>query len=356
MQVLKEFVEVKIADHTASSFLWLILLYIVFCALASPKAAKRKLFCAKRRQESRATCAIIAVVMAMTTVVYADILFILNAYITDLLLLLCGRLCREQSARGRRAVASLLGGGAAFLIFVPNLPRSVLVLSRLPVAAVLVFAAWGFVGRGRFLRLYGGFFLVSFVFAGLMGALWHTLHPKRMLYYGAIVYFGIDARALVVLTAVCYALLWVAQKLLERRRDRGTLFDLTVSLGEREIHCRAFLDTGNDLFEPFSGDPVVVLHRSFAEPLGVPQAPDAPQAAAFKWRMIPCRTATGEGALFGFRPDKLTIRGKACGLETDRVYVAVTEHPIKNGEFGALLHPALLQTPAKGRDLHETIA
>ena len=292
----------------------------------------------------------------MTTVVYADILFIINAYITDLLLLLCGRLCREQSTRGRRTVSSLLGGGAAFLIFVPNLPRSVLALSRLPVAAVLVLAAWGFVGRGRFVRLFCGFFLVNFLFAGLMGALWHTVHPKRMLYYGAIVYFGIDARALIVLTAVCYALLWGAGKLLERRRDNGTLFDLTVSLGERETHCRAFLDTGNDLCEPFSGDPVVLLHFSFAEPLGVPQTPDAPTAVSLKWRMIPCRTATGEGALFGFRPDRVTIRGKACRVETQRVFVAVTEHPIKNGEFGALLHPALLQTPEKGRKQHETIA
>lgn len=298
----------------------------------------------------------------MTTVVYADILFIINAYITDLLLLLCGRLCREQSTRGRRALSSLLGGGAAFLIFVPNLPRSVLVLSRLPVAAVLVTAAWGFVGRGRFLRLFCGFFLVSFVFAGLMGALWHTLHPKRMLYYGAIVYFGIDTRALVVLTAVCYALLWGAGKLLEHRRNRGTLFDLTVVLGERKVQCRAFLDTGNDLCEPFSGDPVVVLHRSFAERLGVPQEPDAAQAAAIKWRMIPCQTANGAGALWGFRPDRVTICGAAGVFAPDRVFVAVTEHPIKNGDFGALLPPTLTEAPMeaenepkqRGREARET--
>ena len=301
-------------------------------------------------------------VMVMTTVVYADILFILNAYITDLLLLLCGRLCREQSARGRRAVSSLLGGGAAFLIFVPNLPRSVLVLSRLPVAAVLVLAAWGFVGRGRFLRLFAGFFLVSFVFAGLMGALWHTLHPKRMLYYGAIVYFGIDTRALVVLTAVCYALLWGAQRLMERRRDSASVYELTVALGERTIRCRAFLDTGNDLREPFSGDPVILLHQSYAGQLGVPAVPDAGQAAALTWRMIPCRTMNADGTLFGFRPAKVRVRSAAGIRETDRVFVAVTAHTIKNNEFGALLHPALLQLPPddplhaeqQGRKTHET--
>ena len=288
--------------------------------------------------------------MAMTTVVYADILFIINAYITDLLLLLCEKLCREKSKRGRRAAASLLGGGAAFLIFVPNLPRAVLVLSRLPVAVLLLAAAYGFVSRGRFLRLFGGFFLVNFVFAGLMGALWHTLHPKRMLYYGAIVYFGIDTRALVVLTAVCYALLWCAEKLLESRRERETVFALTVSLAGREISCRAFLDTGNDLREPFSGDPVLVLHSSYADQLGVPKTPDAARAAAIAWRMIPCRTAFADGALPGFRPAGVTLRGINGVIETDRVFVAVTDRPIKNNDFGALLQPALLRLPASGRN------
>lgn len=279
----------------------------------------------------------------MTTVVYGDILFILNAYVTDLLLLLCGALCREKSRRGRRAASALLGGLYAFVIFVPRLPRWALLLSRLPAAAALVFVSFGFAAPRRFLRLFAGFFLVNFVFAGLMGALWHTLHPARMLYYGTVVYFAIDTGTLVVLTAVCYALLWGADRLLQTRRAHGCLFDLTVTLGENSISCRAFLDTGNDLREPFSGLPVLLLQQSFAGPLGVPEEPDGAQSAALRMRLIPCDSQGGKALLSAFRPTKVTLRSARGKRETDACYVALTARKIKNGACGALLHPALLE-------------
>ena len=284
-------------------------------------------------------------VMKMTTVVYGDILFILNAYVTDLLLLLCGLLCHEPGRRGRRALAALLGGAYAFVIFVPRLPRWALMLSRLPAAAVLVLAAFGFAGRGRFLRLYAGFFLVNFVFAGLMGALWHTLHPARMLYYGTVVYFAVDTGALVVLTAVCYALLWGADRLLQTRRARGSIYEIRLRLDEKEVRCRALLDTGNLLCEPFSGLPVVLLHRSFAPALGVAETPDAARCAALRWRLIPCESPGGSALLPAFRPTGLTVLSARGKRVTDRCYVALTGQPLQGGACGALLPPALLELP-----------
>lgn len=283
----------------------------------------------------------------MTTVVYGDILFILNAYVTDLLLLLCDALCHEKSRRGNRAAASLLGGLYAFVILIPHLPRTALVLSRLPMAAMLLFVTYGRVSRGRFFRLYVGFFLCNFVFAGLMGALYYTLHPRRMLYYGTVVYVSIDARTLVVLTAVCYAILWSADRLLSLRHARGCTYELTVSLGAKNVRCRAFLDTGNCLREPFSGDPVVLLSGAYAQTFGVPQEPDADQSAAICYRLIPCKTANGAGVLQAFRPTGLTVRAAEGTREIRDVFVALTDLPIKDGDFGALLPLALLEVPVK---------
>ena len=281
----------------------------------------------------------------MTTVVYGDILFILNAYVTDLLLLLCAPLCREKSSRPRRALASVLGGLYAFVLFVPRLPRWALLLSRVPAAAGLVLCAFGFGGRRRFLRLLAGFFLINFVFAGLMAALWHTLHPARLLVFGTVIYAAIDAGTLVGLTAACYALLWGAERLLRTRRAQGCLFDLTVTLGEKSVRCRAFLDTGNDLREPFSGLPVVLLHRSFAAKLGVPDTPDAMQSAALRFRLIPCRSQGGSVLLPAFCPTRLTVRSPRGTGETADCYVAVTGQPLGHGAFGALLPPALTELP-----------
>ena len=343
VQNLAKPLNIKVLGQNDHPFLFLTFIIQLPAAACKTFFTIRFFFCAKSRQAAPTVRGIIVTVMVMTTVVYGDILFILNAYVTNLLLLLCGTLCREKSRRGRRAAASLLGGLYAFVIFLPRLPRWALMLSRLPAAAVLVHAAFGFGSPKRFLRLFAGFFLVNFVFAGLMGALWHTLHPAQMLYYGTVVYFAIDTGALVALTAVCYALLWGADRVLQSRRAHGCLYDLIVTLGEKSVCCRAFLDTGNDLREPFSGLPVVLLHCSCALQLGVPETPDADRSAALRMRMVPCQTQSGSVLLPAFRPTKLILRSAQGKRETDACYVAVTTRKIKNGEFGALLHPALAE-------------
>ena len=179
----------------------------------------------------------------------------------------------------------------------------------------------------------------------LTGALYYTLHPARMLYYGAILYVSIDTGTLVLLTAVCYAVLWGAERLLSLRHARGCTYELTVFLDENSVSCRAFLDTGNTLREPFSGDPVVLLSGAYAAKLGVPSVPDAAQSAALTFRLIPCRSAAGQGVLAAFRPTKLTVRAADGIRETADVFVALTDSPIKDGDFGALLPLSLVETP-----------
>ncbi len=280
----------------------------------------------------------------MRVVVYADILFVLNAYLTYALLLVTDLLCRAKGSRLRRALAALLGGAYAFVIFVPKLPGFVLALSRLAAAAVFLLAAYGKSGLKRFLLLYGGFFAVNFVFAGLMFALWHTLRPKSLLCFGSVVYFNIDTLLLVTLTAVCYAVFYGIHRLLEARPPRRSLFRLTVTLGGKSARCTAFLDSGNRLQEPFSGLPAIVVEKRVLAPLlGEADLSDAETAARLHLRQIPCRVLTGEGTLPGFRPDEIVIRSAQEALRTGDVYVAISETPLCGGDYGALLHPNLME-------------
>ena len=280
----------------------------------------------------------------MRAVVYADILFVLNAYVTYALLLVTELLCRIKGTRLRRTLSALLGGAYAFVIFAPNLPKPVLALSRLAAAAVLVLIAFGKGSRKRFLLLVGGFFAVSFVFAGLMYALWHAFRPRSMLCFGSVVYFDIDALTLVVLTAVCYAVFYLVHLLLRARPPRQSLFRLTVKLSGDSVNCSAFLDSGNHLTEPFSGLPVIVVQRKVLAPLlGDADLENPETAAKLRLRRIPCRSLTGEAVLPGFRPEEIVIRSADGEVRTGEVYVAVSKEAICGGDFGALLHPNLME-------------
>ena len=280
----------------------------------------------------------------MRVVVYADILFVLNAYVTYALLLVTDLLCRAHGSRLRRTLASVLGGVYAFVILFPTLPKAVLLLSRLAAAAVFVLVAYGKGSRKRFLLLLGAFFGVSFIFAGLMFALWHTMRPASMVCFGSVVYFNIDALLLVVLTAVCYGVFYVLHLLLAARPPQHCLFRLTVRLGENTVTCDALLDSGNALTEPFSGFPVAVVDKAVLRPLlGDADLNDAETAARFRLRQIPCTAVTGEGTLPGIRPDEIIIRGAEGTIRTEDVYLAISEKKLCGGDYGALLHPNLIE-------------
>ena len=280
----------------------------------------------------------------MRVVVYADILFVLNAYVTFALLLATDLLCRAHSSRLRRTVAALLGGAFAFVIFLPLSSKLLLVLLRLLAAAVFVLVAFGCGSRKRFLLLYAVFFAVNFVFAGLMFALWHTLHPKSMLYFGSVVYFNIDTLLLVILTVICYALFYVLHLLLGARAPAQSLFRLTITLENKEARCSAFLDSGNLLTEPFSALPVIVVYKDVLRELLAEKDLNAPDcAAALHVRSIPCHALTGLRTLPGFRPDEVCIHGPDGELRTADVYIAVSDTPLCGGDFGALLHPNLME-------------
>ena len=47
------------------------------------------------------------------------------------------------------------------------------------------------------------------------------------------------------------------------------------------------------------------------------------------FRVIPCMTIMGEGALEGFRPDEVLIEGAAGKLHTSDVYIAASREPIR---------------------------
>lgn len=268
-------------------------------------------------------------------VIYADILFVINTYVTYALLRSCSLVSRVPVSRVRAVLSALLGGAFSLVILIDTATNFVLTALRLVFSLLLLFAAFYPFGKKKFLRLFGSFFLVNFIFAGLMLALQLFVSPQSMFLSVGIVYFNIDALTLVILTAVCYFVLSGVNLLLRHKAPAGSIYEVTVEYGGQHFSCRALLDTGNSLFEPFSSLPVVVAERGlFGADFEIPDE---------KMRLVPCSCVTSEAVLKAFRPDKLSVNCVRGKLETDSVYIAITDRKIKNSDFKVLLHPQLLE-------------
>lgn len=270
----------------------------------------------------------------MKQTIYVDVLTAVNFFINYYLLLACAKYLGIPAKRGRLAGASALGAAFSLVILLPELPPAVSAVEKLAMSACIVLCAFGYGGPKQFLRRTAAFYLINFAFAGLMIALWYFLAPQGLLIRNSVVYFNISPVLLILLSAACYGIISLINRLAGREEPKELFVRLVISRGGVSCDCTARVDTGNSLCEPFSGDPVVVINREEARRI-------IPPEGGTNFRLIPFRSVSGSGLLKAFRPDRLAIYYGKEVIQAERVYIAVSETKLEG--CGALLNPDLLQ-------------
>ncbi len=272
-------------------------------------------------------------------VIYADILFFINVYVTYALLLLTGIITKSTAGRLRLLLASLLSGVYSLIIFLPSINDITISLTRIPACVIIVASAYKLYNLRHFLRLVAGFLGMNFAFAGLMFALWYFAAPNGMYFNSGVVYFNIDTATLLVLTAVCYIILKAARKLIATKAPSNTIYDLKIHACDGVYFCKAFLDTGNSLKDHFTGYPVIIVYKEVLKELLPCNVFDenAISSSKLKIRFIVCSGVSGSALLPCFRPEKVIVKSLEKSVETNNAIIAVTENKIKNGAFSALL-------------------
>lgn len=293
----------------------------------------------------------------MTRVIYADVLFILNTYITYAILVLTAFFLHISPSRLRALSASIIGGLASLLILFDFADEGFLSFLRLLLCLMLPLVSFGFSGIRFLVKQVAVFLTVNFLFAGIMFALWYFVSPTAVYYNSGIVYFDIDALSLVVLTAVCYFAVRIFRKIIDLKAPKNTLYDVYLTIRGKEFYLRGFLDTGNNLSDPFTGSDVIIVSRSALEKY-FPKGEDMSriiEMSPLKIRYLPCKTVSGTNLMPVFRCDKMRIRG----VDRDFIWqgiIGVTDEKIKNGDFQALLPAGIFQNnfSDKGEDYEET--
>ncbi|WP_050698331.1 sigma-E processing peptidase SpoIIGA [Anaeromassilibacillus senegalensis] len=274
--------------------------------------------------------------MAHTQTIYLDVLIGVNLFINYFLLLAVARFLSISVKRRRLVAAAALGAFYALSIFFPELPSVLSLLVKLAMSATIVLAAFPRRTLKLFLRELACFYITNFAFAGFMLCLWFFIAPQGLLIKNSVVYFEISPLFLLVVTVLCYLIIRVIQRVTGRQNPSLLFCRIWIDYKGATGVCKAKVDTGNTLVEPFSGFPVVVVEESaFREIL-------PPEEEQTSFRVVPFQTVSGSGILPAFRPDKLVILAGEKKIEAKDVYIAVSRESLSGGDFSALLNPDLL--------------
>ena len=282
----------------------------------------------------------------MHTVIYADVLVIVNLIVNYFLLRAAAALTGGGGRVLRQLGAAALGGVYALVIFLDRLPAWVFVPMELAFAAVMVLSAFGYGARRLYLKRCAAFLLANGFFAGAMLAVRVLFSPHGLIQRNGVTYVELDLLTLTLLSVGCYAVLTLLGRFLRSGRPPRTVYAVSIRVGERTVSGKALLDTGSTLRDGFSAKPVLLAERDFVRPL-LPASGDLSEMRGF--RCVPFSSVGGSGLLRAFTADAVTLDVGDRGMTVLRPTVAVTDRRLIAGGYAALFGPAFLE-----EGMHET--
>lgn len=230
------------------------------------------------------------------------------------------------------------------MILLPWAGDGILGFLRLVLCLILPLIAFSYSGIRSLAKQCVVFLVVNFLFAGTIFALWYFVSPSAVYYNTGIVYLDIDALSLVVLTAVCYFSVRIFGGIIDLKVPKNTLYDVFLTIKDEEFYLRGFLDTGNNLKDPFTSSDVIIVSRSALEKY-FPQGENMSaiiEKSPLKIRYLPCTTVSGTELMPVFRCDKVRVRGVGADFIWQGL-IGITDKKIKNGDFQALLPAGIFQ-------------
>lgn len=267
------------------------------------------------------------------TVVYVDLLWLLNFVANHLLLLGAGRLAGAGLCRWRIALGAALGAMYAVALFLPGLGWLAALPCKLAVAVLMVVCAYG--GEVRLWRVLGLFFAASAALAGaVLGFEW--LGNTTLTLQSGVLYTQMDLRLLLVVFLACYFVF----SLLLRRLGAHTgaeLVHMELTFSQRVVSMTALHDTGLSLSDPVTNRPVVVAYwrdMAWLLPAGADVARPIECArlchdrGIHGVRLVPYRAVGVEsGMLLAFPTQKVRVNGRDMGS----LLLALSPTPVSDG-------------------------
>ena len=150
-------------------------------------------------------------------------------------------------------------------------------------------------------------FAITFLFGGVTYAVYIFFDKDILIYSNGIIYFDVDMTFLVICTVISYFVITIITKYTDKKSSRNKEYYVTIENNGKSVSCMGLMDTGNNLREPFSDYPVIMVDKSIFSQLYTCET----------MRIIPISTVNGESIIKAFKPQKLSIEN----FITDKVYI-----------------------------------
>lgn len=288
----------------------------------------------------------------LQTVVYADVLFIVNAVITFLILITTADLTKIESVKSRYVSGALAGGILSFIILAPEMHTVIVVIVRLIISILIILITFSFKNLIQFFKCVSGFFIISFFYGGIVYFFADCISFPDVYYNNGYGYFDFSAVSLIVITSSVFLCIRIINKKKLHKSKNDEIYNVEVRDNGRYICTRALYDTGNSIRDVYNGRPVVIISFTCIKDLVDKSIYMEIYDFFYKKdmeklpkgiRLIPVKTLSSDKLLPAFSAERAIISNEDVKLVIDNVCIAITDDTFGEKEYKALLNDAVFR-------------
>lgn len=304
---------------------------------------------------------------------YLDLILLLNFFIDYLLLWMTATFCKVDVKKWRLVVASAIGSSFILFLFLPPLQSLYTFVAKIILSLIIVLVAFGYGHFQKYIKIFFMFYFVSFMTGGGILGFHFLLQSNHKLIQGMIATqsTGLGDPLSWLFVIVGFPLMyWFSksrwQQIEEVKAKTGALIQVSIHISGQVIQCAGLIDTGNQLYEPITRTPVMMIEAScLANKVPGPilnQLIKQHDLSNFEldhvevegdWlsriRVVPYRgVRQGMELMIAIKPDYVELEQENRRYHSKKVLVGINVQPMsKDGIFQAIVHPAMLQNQRK---------
>jgi len=277
---------------------------------------------------------------------YVDVIFFENLVINYIILYLTKIFSRQNTSATKLFLGSFIGSFYVILFFfnISFILQSIIL--KIILSIVIILVCFAPLSAKKFFRILSLFYLISFIFGGASFALLYLFNYNIKIIFLAL-----------IVSVILIYINWGSVTKISR--NKKLIYQIDIEIFNKHAQVKAFLDTGNNLFDPLSNSLVAIvefsalcdiLPKEFENIFREGEKDNIEKIYENienrNWinriRLIPFMSIGKEkGILIGFKPDKFIIND--FKKEIKDIIIGIYGSKLnKEGDYSALIGPEFL--------------
>jgi len=265
--------------------------------------------------------------------IYADILVLENCIVNFFLLTSTMKCIKHKCKTKKLIISSFVGGVYTLVLVIPKLNILACLPFQLSVAFIMIRLVYGKTNILTLIKLVFIFLMVTFTLSGI--CFLFSIKQNLCLLGSSFKIEKYSVKYIMLAIMIIYIIYsritdYVKNKLFIRNFN----FKIEFEIEKKQYNFSGFLDTGNELVEPITNLPCILIEENLIKDLNFHEQ---------NTYRIPYNSIGYGGSLNGIRVNNIKITNKKCLFEEiDAIICPCKETLSKENEFNALLSRGIM--------------